>query len=222
VAKEIEEKFDVKTKIVDIDFTVDKTAQARLEEETKDLNVGVLINNVGVSYEHPEYFLQIDNGSAKCRDIVECNIMSMLDVTRAILPGMVVRKAGVIINLSSFLCHGGPLLSVYAASKAFVAQFSRDLQTEYQESGVTVMCAAPYYVASKMSKIRHSSWTIPSPDNYAASVLSQVGLMKTGAGYFAHDVITLVIRSLGQYGQDYLFQMLKQIRGRALKKKIKS
>ena len=61
VAKEIEEKFDVKTKIVDIDFTVDKTAQARLEEETKDLNVGVLINNVGVSYEHPEYFLQIGN-----------------------------------------------------------------------------------------------------------------------------------------------------------------
>ena len=38
------------------------------------------------------------------------------------------------------------------------------------------MCAAPYYVASKMSKIRHSSWTIPSPDNYAASVLSQVTL----------------------------------------------
>ena len=117
--------------------------------------------------------------------------MSTLDVTRAVLPGMVNTKSGVIINLSSFLCHGGPLLSVYAASKAFVRQFSRDLQTEYQESGnfsliiltfnqrinvsgVTVMCAAPYYVASKMSKIRHSTWTVPSPDKYAASVLSQV------------------------------------------------
>lgn len=59
VAREIEEKFDVKTKVVDIDFTVDRDAQSRLETETKDLNVGVLINNVGVSYDHPEYFLQI-------------------------------------------------------------------------------------------------------------------------------------------------------------------
>ena len=61
--------------------------------------------------------------------------MSTLDVTRAILPGMVNRRSGVIINLSSFLCYGGPLLSVYAASKAFVLQFSRDLQMEYQQSG---------------------------------------------------------------------------------------
>ena len=59
VAKEVEEKFDVKTKIVDIDFTTDKNAEGRIEQETADLNVGVLVNNVGVSYQHPEYFLQI-------------------------------------------------------------------------------------------------------------------------------------------------------------------
>ena len=66
---------------------------------------------------------------------MECNIMSTMDVTRAVLPGMVERKRGVIINLSSFLAYGGPLLSVYAASKAFVMQFSKDLQLEYQDSG---------------------------------------------------------------------------------------
>ena len=61
--------------------------------------------------------------------------MSTMDVTRAVLPGMVERKRGVIINLSSFLAYGGPLLSVYAASKAYVMQFSNDLQLEYQDSG---------------------------------------------------------------------------------------
>ena len=66
---------------------------------------------------------------------MECNIMSTMDVTRAVLPGMVERKRGVIINLSSFLAYGGPLLPVYAASKAFVMQFSKDLQLEYQDSG---------------------------------------------------------------------------------------
>ena len=36
------------------------------------------------------------------------------------------------------------------------------------------MCVAPYYVASKMSKIRATSWSIPSADDYSASVLKQV------------------------------------------------
>ena len=151
VAIEIEENFDVKTKVIDIDFTKDRIAQRRIEAEIKDLNIGILINNVGVSYDYPEYFLQIgsliiilfscissqttDNGAAKCRDIVECNIMSVLDVTRAVLPGMVERKAGAVLNISSFLAHGGPLLSVYAASKAFVMQLSEDLNREYRDQG---------------------------------------------------------------------------------------
>ena len=59
VATEIEERFDVKTKVIDIDFTKDRTAQKRIEAEIKDLNIGILVNNVGVSYDHPEYFLQI-------------------------------------------------------------------------------------------------------------------------------------------------------------------
>ena len=231
VAKEIEEKFDVKTKVVDIDFTVDRDAQSRLETETKDLNVGVLINNVGVSYDHPEYFLQIgrrkilnvcrsesrlwsDNGPGKCRDVVECNIMSMMDVTRAVLPGMLARGRGAVLNLSSFLAYGGPLLTVYAASKAFVRQFTEDLDREYRDQGqwrlvrgsivsmsppcpgVRVSCVAPYYVASNMSKIRVSSasLTVPSPDTYAASVLGSLGLATSSAGYWPHELITLAIR----------------------------
>ena len=59
VATEIEESFDVKTKVIDIDFTKDRIAQRRIEAEIKDLDIGILINNVGVSYDYPEYFLQI-------------------------------------------------------------------------------------------------------------------------------------------------------------------
>ena len=81
------------------------------------------------------HLIPLDNGAAKCRDIVECNIMSVLDVTRAVLPGMLERKAGAVLNISSFLAYGGPLLSVYAASKAFVMQLSEDLNREYRDQG---------------------------------------------------------------------------------------
>jgi len=220
VAKEIEESFDVKTKILAIDFTKDKDIQERVEAEIKDLNIGVLINNVGVSYDHPEYFLQIENGPEKCRDIVQCNILSTLDMTRAVLPGMVTRGSGVVINLSSFLAYGGPLLSVYAASKAFVRQFSEDLEVEYKNKGVKIMCVAPYYVASKMSKIKTASWSIPSSNDYSSSVLKQVGLVTTGAGYWSHDLISTIYRALGSYGREKLFGFLKNIRAKALKKKL--
>ena len=55
----------MKTKILAIDFTKDKDIQERVEAEIKDLNIGVLVNNVGVSYDHPEYFLQIGLMNAK-------------------------------------------------------------------------------------------------------------------------------------------------------------
>ena len=42
VATEIEESFDVKTKVIDIDFTKDRIAQRRIEAEIKDLNIGIL------------------------------------------------------------------------------------------------------------------------------------------------------------------------------------
>ena len=51
----------------------------------------MLVNNVGMSYDYPEYFLQIEDGANKCKAMVDCNINSMLNVSRAVLPAMVAR-----------------------------------------------------------------------------------------------------------------------------------
>ena len=77
-AKEIEETFDVKTKILAIDFTKDKDIQERVEAEIRDLNIGVLVNNVGVSYDHPEYFLQIG--------IVNVKVLKIFTKSKKYLP----------------------------------------------------------------------------------------------------------------------------------------
>jgi len=219
VATDIETRHDVKTKVVDIDFTKSSDAQQKIETATGELDVGILVNNVGLSYHHPEYFLEMEDGGTQSRDMVSCNIMSMLKVTRAVLPGMVARRKGAIINLSSFLAYGGPLLSVYAASKAFVMQFSKDIQLEYRDQGITVMCTAPYYVASNMSKIKKTSWTTPSPTTYSKAVLSQLGLVKVTAGFWSHDLITMALGLLGPLGEEKMLEMLRSVRARAISKK---
>jgi len=220
VAQEIEQKFSVKTIVIDIDFTQDKNVQQRIESELKDITVGVLINNVGMSYEHPEYFLQLE--ADRCRALVDCNINSMLDVTRAVLPTMVARKKGAIINMSSYSALCAPLLSVYGASKSFVIQWSRDLELEYRNQGITLMCAAPYFVVSNMSKIKRASLTTPTAEVYAASVLAQLGTTTFTYGYWAHDLMAFGLSLLGPLAPMMVLNVMKTVRGKALKKKEKA
>ena len=129
----------------------------------QDLDIGVLVNNVGMSYEYPQEFLELS--STYVDTLINLNIVSLNAMTRIVLPQMVERKKGAVINISSFLAAiPTPLLSVYSASKSYVDLISQGMAKEYSSKGITVQCILPGYVASKMSKIRKPTLTVPTPD----------------------------------------------------------
>jgi len=225
VAAEIEEKYKVKTKIIDIDFTTDAAVyKKRLEEDLKGLEVGVLVNNVGMSYDHPDYYLGIADGEKRVTDMVNVNIASVNTLCRIVMPAMVERKRGAVINISSMSAMiPSPLLSVYAGTKAYVDVFTQGLQIEYAEKGIVVQCVLPGYVVSSMSGLRKPTLIAPMPREFVASALARLGVYSRTTGYWSHDIMAFVVNMLPfGIGEKLTFDQLKGIRVRGLKKKAKN
>lgn len=111
-------KVQIKTVIVDFSGDLDQGV-AKIKEAVEDLDVGILINNVGMSYPYARFFHEVDE--ELLRNLIKINVEGTTKVTQAVLPGMVKKKKGAIVNIGSgaaIVIPSDPLYSVYAATKA--------------------------------------------------------------------------------------------------------
>lgn len=89
VAKEIQDDFKVETKTVRADFTQDESIYDDIRKEIGDLDIGVLVNNMGIAYQFPEYFLELENLSETILNMIRGNIMSTVKMVEVVLPGKI-------------------------------------------------------------------------------------------------------------------------------------
>ncbi|MBK5274364.1 MAG: SDR family oxidoreductase [Desulfuromonadales bacterium] len=115
-------------------------------------NIDVLLNNAGLALGlEPAHQVNLDDWDA----MVDTNIKGLMYCTRIILPGMVARNRGHIVNISStagaWPYPGG---NVYGGSKAFVTQFSRNLRCDLLGTKVRVTCIQPGMAETEFSAVR--------------------------------------------------------------------
>lgn len=185
----------IKTKIIAVDFTSGPEIYETIAKKTAGLDIGVLINNVAMCYANSERFLQLPNQEKFITDLVTCNIFSVTRMCSLFLPGMVQRRKGVIINVSSLSSvMPSPMLTVYAATKAFVTKFSDDLATENSKHGVLIQAVLPGPVDTNMSIMPSDSMSMScSPKTFVDSALATLGIARQTTGYFPHTLLQLVM-----------------------------
>ncbi|KAH0115638.1 NAD(P)-binding protein, partial [Aureobasidium melanogenum] len=197
LASEIQSKYtSVQTRTLAMDFSqnLDSDFEA-LKALVSDLDVSILINNVGLSHEMPVPFIQTPEKELK--DIITINCMGTLRVTQIVAPGMVQRRRGLVLTMASF---GGilptPLLATYSGSKAFLQQWSSALGSELKPHGVHVQLVQSYLVTSAMSKIKRASATIPNPKQFVRAALGKIGrsggaqgIAYTSTPYWSHGIM---------------------------------
>ena len=149
-AKITEENPGAKISSAAIDIR-DSAACAACAEKVFDRTgrIDLLVNNAGVIRDNPLTALEDDD----VRVVLETNVSGTFNMTRAVLPYMISKRRGKIVNLSSVSGEkGGRGQTNYAASKGAINAFTRSLAVEVAPRGITVNAVAPGVIETEMSR----------------------------------------------------------------------
>ncbi|MDO5436253.1 MAG: 3-oxoacyl-ACP reductase FabG [Clostridia bacterium] len=139
-------------------------------------HIDVLVNNAGIAWTG----LLTDMSVAEWDAVMNTDLRSVFLLSKAVLPGMISRRSGCIINISSMWGQTGASCEVaYSAAKAGVIGFTKALAAEVGPSGIRVNCVAPGVIDTEMNS-RLSAEDIRALED--ETPLSRIGTAREVAG----------------------------------------
>lgn len=141
IKNELEAKHGIMVSCIVTDLAVQGSAAVVYDEiSRRGISVDYLINNAGFG----DFSFFAESNWKKQEEMINVNILALAHLTRLVLPDMIERGEGRIMNLASTASfQPGPRMSVYFASKAFVLSFSEALANEVKDRGITVTALCP-------------------------------------------------------------------------------
>lgn len=149
------------------------------------------VNNVGKMYEYPDDVHNVPEDTLW--DILNINVGACTILTRMVVPGMIQRKRGAIVNISSGSeLQPVPYMATYGATKAYIRNFTLAIQEELERFGITVQLVSPMFLVTKMNafseRVMSGGLLIPSVESYTKSMLFTLGKTSRTNGWWSHSV----------------------------------
>ncbi|PCJ82560.1 MAG: hypothetical protein COA49_00400 [Bacteroidetes bacterium] len=155
IGKELVDKYDVAIKVIVADLASEVGIDT-LISETNDLEIGLLVNNVG--REDSDHFLKIS--TKEHVQTIVLNIQVPLLLTHHFGAKMVERKKGGIINMSSIVAFQGvPYVANYAGTKAYNLIFSEGIAAEFEKHNIDVLAVTPGFTKTNLAQTYNLSGT---------------------------------------------------------------
>ena len=147
LAREIEE-LGPKVLVVQADVTEYDQVGEMIKQTIETFGqIDILVNNAGITRDKTLKNMTREHWD----EVVDVNLGSLFNCTKQVLPFMLERKSGKIVNISSFVAQGGNVgQSNYAATKAGIIGFTKSLALEVSRHGITVNAVCPGFTETDM------------------------------------------------------------------------
>jgi short-subunit dehydrogenase len=150
LARELKERYGVDSRVLPADLAQANAAQQLVDGLGEGAVIDVLVNNAGFGG-HGSFAERTRDEDLR---MVAVNVTALTDLTKLLLPGMVARGRGRVLNVASTAAfQPGPFMAVYYASKAYVLSLSEALAEELRGTGVTVTCLCPGVTITEFQQV---------------------------------------------------------------------
>ncbi len=150
--------------------------------------IDVLVNNAGITKD--SLFIRMKDEDWD--RVVEVNLNGVYNVSRAVVPVMVKKRKGVIINISSVVGFTGNVGQVnYSATKSALIGFTKSLAKELGGRGIRVNCVAPGYITTDMTK--------KIPEKIKSELIKSIPLRREGEPKEVADACLFLASDMASY-----------------------
>lgn len=161
-SNELRASLGVKSAFTEADVTDQSAMERAIKQCEAELGpIDILVNNAGIGLDGPIEATNVDDWW----HVMEVNVKGPLILSRLVLPGMIARGSGHIINIGSYQANNpAPMLSSYATSKAALLRLTDSLAAEVFERGVVVLALSPGFVRTDMGRYAEDTMKAKIPD----------------------------------------------------------
>ena len=198
LAREIEENNLPQPLVVRADVTDFDQVTAMIEQTMHTFGqIDILVNNAGITRDKTLKNMTKDQWD----EVIHVNLSGLFNCTRQVLPFMLERKYGRIVNISSFVALTGNIgQSNYATTKAGIIGFTKSVALEVARHGITVNAVCPGFTVTDML------WTVPEP--IRERILERIPMHRFGTS----EEIASCVRYIATEG-DYMTAQAISING---------